>query len=208
MSYTRFDNNSEALYALGNLYFDGHGVGEDKYKAVDLHLKAAEQGHIRAQYNLGFEFLLNEINPNAQYTDIFYRWLQHNAALGQAPAQYRLGLIYSSEMRIHKDNELAFENFKKAAYQDHTDAQFKLAEMYEQGLGIVADQVLAMDWLQKAANSGHAEAQYKLGNKYIKGYGVEQDLTAGAGWLFRAEMNGHAEAIEQLRKLRIPSYSV
>lgn len=65
-----------------------------------------------------------------------------------------------------------------------------------------------MDWLQKAANSGHAEAQYKLGNKYIKGYGVEQDLTAGAGWLFRAEMNGHAEAIEQLRKLRIPSYSV
>ncbi|EJK76364.1 hypothetical protein THAOC_01877 [Thalassiosira oceanica] len=43
----------KALHSLGNAYFHGDGVQEDKGKAVELHKKAAVQGHVIARNNLG-----------------------------------------------------------------------------------------------------------------------------------------------------------
>ena len=38
---------------LGCCYYNGYGVVKDYYKAMQWFTKAAEQGHIQAQYNLG-----------------------------------------------------------------------------------------------------------------------------------------------------------
>ncbi|MGK2959439.1 MAG: tetratricopeptide repeat protein [Acidimicrobiales bacterium] len=38
------------------MFDDGHGVPQDYAEAVGLYRKAAEQGHARAQYNLGIMY--------------------------------------------------------------------------------------------------------------------------------------------------------
>jgi len=43
----------EALFDLGNAYFNGFGVQEDKGKAYELYKKAAMQGHVECRHNLG-----------------------------------------------------------------------------------------------------------------------------------------------------------
>lgn len=45
--------NSEAMYQLGLLYYDGNTVKRDYRKAVELFTPAAEKGHPKAQNNLG-----------------------------------------------------------------------------------------------------------------------------------------------------------
>lgn len=43
----------DAQYKLGNCYYNGNGVSEDKAEAVKWYRKAAEQGNVDAQYSLG-----------------------------------------------------------------------------------------------------------------------------------------------------------
>ena len=40
-------------YNLGVCYNNGYGVEKDEVKAVEWHERAAEQGHLNAQFNLG-----------------------------------------------------------------------------------------------------------------------------------------------------------
>ena len=43
----------ETLYCLGDAYYFGDGVHEDKKKAVHFYEKAAMQGHVHSRFNLG-----------------------------------------------------------------------------------------------------------------------------------------------------------
>lgn len=43
----------DAQYELGNCYYNGNGVSEDKAEAVKWYYKAANRGYARAQYSLG-----------------------------------------------------------------------------------------------------------------------------------------------------------
>ena len=45
--------HADAQYKLGDCYYYGDGVENDKEKAVQWYRKAAEQGHAEAQYKLG-----------------------------------------------------------------------------------------------------------------------------------------------------------
>ncbi|EJK70238.1 hypothetical protein THAOC_08418, partial [Thalassiosira oceanica] len=44
----------EALYNLGNVYYHGQGVQEDKVKGTEFHEKAAMQGLVMSRHNLGY----------------------------------------------------------------------------------------------------------------------------------------------------------
>ncbi len=48
--------NAKALYNLGVMYRNGHGVPQDDAEAVKWSRKAAEQGYAEAQFNLGFKY--------------------------------------------------------------------------------------------------------------------------------------------------------
>ena len=48
----------EALFELGNAYYDGNGVSEDEAKGVQFWTKAAMQEHVESRNNLGtFEWV-------------------------------------------------------------------------------------------------------------------------------------------------------
>ena len=45
--------NAQAQYKLGNCYYFGHGVSENKQEAVKWYRQSADQGNAEAQYDLG-----------------------------------------------------------------------------------------------------------------------------------------------------------
>ena len=50
-------DSTGALFSLGNAYHNGHGVQQNKRKAVHFYEKAAMQGHVESRNNLGgFEY--------------------------------------------------------------------------------------------------------------------------------------------------------
>ena len=46
--------NLKAQWDLSNIYYEGNGVTQDNEKAFYWTFKAALQGHITSQFNLGF----------------------------------------------------------------------------------------------------------------------------------------------------------
>lgn len=63
--------DSKEQYKLGKAYEKGNGRPQDKQKAADWYLKAALQGHVEAQYDLGILYTTNKgilITTQENYT--------------------------------------------------------------------------------------------------------------------------------------------
>jgi TPR repeat protein len=102
-------------------------------------------------------------------------WLRKAAELGNASAQFKLGLMY---------------------WTGWNDGN---------GKWVATDYAAAVSWLRKAAEQGHAEAQGDLGIMYSRGQGVPKDYAAAVSWLRKAAEQGNAEALYYLEKVVIDS---
>jgi TPR repeat protein len=80
------------------------------------------------------------------------------AELGDAEAQFNMGVMYDEGAGVQQDLAKAAEWYKKAAEQGFVDAQANLGMMYYHGQGVPCDHKSAVDWLQMAADQGDAEA--------------------------------------------------
>jgi hypothetical protein len=74
------------------MYDTGEGVEVDKKKAVEWYTKAAEQGNINAQYNLGLMYRDGE--GVEQNLDKAVEWLQKAADASHPEAQAALDELY------------------------------------------------------------------------------------------------------------------
>ena len=57
--------NPEAQYNVGWNYFHGEGVPQDNKEALKWYRLAAEQGHAKAQFNLGGRYSFLSLQPVA-----------------------------------------------------------------------------------------------------------------------------------------------
>lgn len=208
-----------AQYYLACLLAAGEGYVPDvqgpRYQSTELDpknaaealywfKKAADQGHLDAQLNLG----LITKDPN---------WLEQAAKRGHPLAQHQLAL-----MLFEQDRPSATHWFLQAAEQGNTESQHLLANLmadeanWEQavrwfGQAAQADHlesqaqlgyILAQQgqdeqsahWLQKAAQQGHPEACRNLAVLYATGRGLEQSPEAAARWYLVAAEKGHQGA--------------
>ncbi len=108
------------------------------------------------------------------------------AEMGDARAQFELGMIYDLGEEVPQDSAEAVRWFRKAADQGNAKGQFSLGIMYARGRGVPRDYAEAASWYRQAAEQGYAPAQNKLGLMYEDGYGVPQDFAVAARW-FRRE---------------------
>src|SRR2546425_104126 len=120
--------DTNAMYELGRMYYDGAGVPKDAAKAAEWWQKAATQGNALAQNRLGSMYLNGEGVPK----DIAKaaEWWQKAATQGHATAQAVLGKMYAYGEGVPKDATKAMEWFKKAATQGDAEAQGMLGPMY------------------------------------------------------------------------------
>lgn len=134
---------------------DSHKLGRkyqragDYGKAVYWYKKAAEQGHVYAQYDLAVMYHDGE-GVNWNYCEAF-RLFRESAAQGYSRAQYRLGNMYFNGEFVRKNYREALKWYRKAAEQGHIQAQFMLGSMYYDGDGVRANLFEAVKWYHRAA---------------------------------------------------------
>jgi len=185
--------SAKDAYERGENYrYARYGFGQDYAEAVKWYRKAAEQGHARAQYALGFMY---ESGRGVTQDDSeAVKWYRKAAEQGDASAQSNLGLMYESGRGVTKDDSEAVKWYRKAAKQGNANAQFALGVMYQNGRGVTKDDSEAVKWYRKAAKQGNANAQSNLGVCYEDGRGVLQDYAEAVKWYRKAAEQGHAHA--------------
>lgn len=91
------------------------------------------------------------------YQAAYEEWLPL-AELGDAEAQYNLGVMYDEGAGIEQDLSRAAEWYRKAAEQGFVDAQINLGMLYYHGQGFTRDHDEAAKWFERAAGQGDREA--------------------------------------------------
>ena len=91
------------------------------------------------------------------YDAAYEEWLPL-AELGDAEAQFNLGVMHDEGAGIEQDLAVAAGWYQKAAEQGFVDAQSNLGMMYYHGHGVPCDLEKARTWFQKAASQGDQES--------------------------------------------------
>ncbi len=89
--------------------------------------------------------------------------IREAAKLGNAGAQYLLGLMYDQGEGVPQDYRKAVKWYRKAAEQGHAGAQYQIGVMYVTSEGVPEDYREAARWYRLAAEQGNPFAQYNLG---------------------------------------------
>lgn len=123
-------DSKDSNYNLGVMYFKGEGVKADRLQGLEYFKKAAEQGHMNAQFILGTMYDKGE--DVLQDRTLAARWYRKAADQGHAQAQFNLGLMYTNGEGVEKDRKQAVVWLNKAANQGHKGAGKLLGVMGEE----------------------------------------------------------------------------
>lgn len=153
---TAEEGNSRAQFNLGNCYNEGHGVEEDKAKAVYWWRKAAEHGYVEAQRHLGYRYYKGD----SVEKDIMeaLKWWKQAAEQGDPKSQFEIGQRYCTDDGVDEDMIEAVKWFQMAAEQGFAPAQYNLAVAYANGDGVPQDMAEANKWSLEAAKQGYEPA--------------------------------------------------
>ena len=177
---------------VGDCYFFGNGVEEDKSEAVAWYKKSANQKNAEAQLCLGNWYLYgNGVELDKSEAT---KWFRKAAKQGLPEAQYKFALRYANGDGVDEDQSEAVKWCRKAAEQGYADAQHKLGLHYATGDGIDEDKSEARKWWRKAAEQGNVLAQTSLGSSYV----TEKNESEGVEWYRKAAEQGYAQAQYEL----------
>ena len=80
------------------------------------------------------------------------------AELGDARAQFNVGLSYFKGVGVGVDKSEGVKWFRLSAAQGDANAQFNLGAAYSKGEGVSVDKVEGLKWIKLAAENGCLEA--------------------------------------------------
>ena len=193
--------NAKAQRMLGDCYFWGEGIREDKREAVKWYLLAAGQGDAEAQRILGDCYSWGEGIREDKSEAV--KWYRLAAGQGNAEAQWRLGACYYFGTGIREDKQEAVKWFRLAAEQEDAEAQWMLGDCYFFGHGVGKNKREAVNWYFLSAKKGNAEAQRRLGACFYFGHGVAKNRQEAIRWYRLAAEQGNSVAISMLKKLGV-----
>lgn len=149
----------DCMVRAAGLYLEGRGTEKNETRALSLLEKAAQQGHIEANFRLGMlKLAAKQPDTGAGYLHLLA------AANGNLPqAQNELALIYLSGKLGIADQTAAVGWLTRAAKAGSPHAQHNLGTLYEAGAaGLQADANNARELYGLAAGQGHAAACFAL----------------------------------------------
>ena len=184
--------NPTTQFNLGIMcIYDYDALPENLKKPEEWFQKAANQGHVPAQYYLArtYEEGLGGVTPDLEKA---VEWYTRAVEQGYAPAQSRLATMYWEGKGVDTDLPKAFQLHHRAAAQGHAESQFALGFMYAYGEVGEPDFQEAVQWYQKAAEQGYARAQNNLALMYLEGKGVPHNPEKALRLAFEAAQQGEA----------------
>jgi len=143
------DGVIDAQLGLSNYY------GNKNNKKLELYwlIKAAEQGHLTAQNNVGHMYYTGE-GSTQDYIQAF-KWFKKAANQDHANAQGSLGTMYYAGKGVEQSYDQAFNWFKKAANLGLAIAQNNMGIMYEYGKGVKKSYLMAAEYYRLSAKNGY-----------------------------------------------------
>jgi len=125
------------------------------------YLQQADNGSVKAQYELGMMYLTGTEVTRDRKKAVFY--LQKAAENNNQDARMQLVDLYLNSAEFDIDYTAAAKWLKKAAEQGNAEAQYTLGNLYYSGLGVEKNNALAVKWYRSAARQGHNKARTRLG---------------------------------------------
>jgi len=130
--------DSAAAHRLAGWYRGGEeGLPQSSELAFRWALRAAERGHVEAQYNTGLCYNTGE-GVAADY-EAAAMWFGRAAEQGERSAQFNLGFAVELGKGTPLNCELAAKWFQRAADQGATTAKVHLGNLYRAGHGVEQD---------------------------------------------------------------------
>jgi len=210
-------NHPVLLQNLGSLYYEDYCGMKDDVEAAKWFRKAAEQGCIDAQSQLGLCYSYG-IGVPIDHVEAAV-WWKKAAEQGHIGAQSVLAGFYDEGKGVPQDYWQAAFWYLKAAEQGHEEAKDDLDSMrgreckpYNNSLQkwmsfqtycgySVREFTQALTEFEQRqakaateAEQGDVDAQYSLGVRYHEGQGVNQDYAQAALWWRKAAERGYANA--------------
>lgn len=176
--------NPQGAYEYGVALLSGTGLKADKAAAKAEFVKAAEQGHLGALYNLGVLALEGDDPDFAAAADYFRR----AAEAGDGNSAYSYGVLLREGKGVALDTDAAANWLKRAADEGIIAGQVEYAIMLFNGVGVTKDEAGAAKIFRLAASRRNPIAQNRLAHLYLTGRGVPKDIVRAALW------NGLAKA--------------
>ena len=131
----------------------------DYMTAMDLIRPLAEQGDVRAQFNLA---TMNYTGQGGrQDLAEAAKWFRMAAEQGDMQAQRYLGFMYANGRGVARDDREAVKWYGRAAEQGDADAQVNLGVMYSASRGTSQNYVQAHKWFSLAAAGYPASERQK-----------------------------------------------
>lgn len=161
--------NTAAYNSLGELYYSGVGVPEDKATAELYYSKAHQLGNVDATYSLGYMYLNGDGVPENVSKGI--NLLKQAADKNYARAYRQLGFLYFWDKKVPTDYQLSFEHMKRAADLGDRVAQTHVAQAYDGAMWGAPrrDAALAKAYYEKAMAQNESHAFWCLGNNHLLG---------------------------------------
>lgn len=147
------EDDAEAYYKLGKLYFDGKYVNKDYEKALKYFNASYYLNSTEGTYNLGLFYLSKKtkFHDNKKALSLFLEL----ARKGHAPSQNRVGMFLTSGVILEKDYKEAVKWYERASKQGYVNAQCNLAFMYASGKGV---------WQNMGRANAFAKPGFEKGN--------------------------------------------
>ncbi len=193
--------SARAMFELGSLYAQGHGVAQSYTDAMTWYLRAAALGEPRAMSAIGglYEFGRGVQLDYAQAL----KWFRDADKSGDVVGACEVGEFYSHGYSVPQDYKEAMRWFRKAADAGNALAMSNIAYLYEDGHGVPQDYKEAMTWYHKAADAGEPAAMFNIAAYYEKGDGVPKDLQQAIFWYRKAAAADDPEAPFALNRLGV-----
>lgn len=163
-------NDVEALYGIGSLYFQGIGVEQNDTEAFKWFKFAADKGHTQSIHNIGWAYMEGK-GVDQDYREAF-KWFQKAAEQNFIPSQCNLAKLYLQGTGVEKNANKAVELYSKAINEGYAVAFNGLAICYQLGEGLEKNETKAFEYFKIAAEDGYDVTQNNLGICYQQGIEV------------------------------------
>jgi TPR repeat protein len=198
----------QACLEADELLFNGKGEN-DRAKATELLLEAAEMNHPVAQGRIAFcyEFGLG-IETDFKKAEAYY--------IKASEAEDGLGMARLAFLRKYGRPSVKIDRAEAESWQERVNeqgpeaiawlqtaadkyknaaAQYCLGVCYHDGVGVDKDEMRAVYWYRQSALQGHPRGQGILGYCYGEGFGVPKDEKEAMRWYRLAAEQGESVAI-------------
>jgi hypothetical protein len=148
--------NSNSIFLLGYLNYDGIGTNLVLKNAFNLFINASKQDHILAQYFVGIYY--HEGHGTNKNEKLAFEYFEKVANRDCAIGQMTVGYCYNSGFGINKEPKIAIYWCGKAANNGNIAAMRILGDYYEYGKVVEKDINKAIYWYKKAIEQGYEKA--------------------------------------------------